>query len=410
MLDGYSWPWSHWLLNYPRVLQGLTFFVYWLEMIAPLVALSPFFNRPLRFLAMLLLTAMHTGFMLLLAIGFFPFVSLSSLTVLLGGWVWDALQRRLKLGEGLRIYYDRDCAACHSAALVLRMLLLLPRASLSPAQDYPRADTLLRANRSWVVIDRADRAWLKWPALVTLLRASPLFGGLGRLLGAGWIARGGDAVHDFFARHRALGARLAAPVLRPRAVSFEVRGPAQWFAALVMVAALAWNFATVGGMPFGTFATLTPLIYPLRMEQFWQMFAPFPFKDNGWYVLPGKLADGSEVDVLRPAQPLSYDKPYSIALDFPNMRWQVYENRMYDHRFRQHRGYWARYLCREWNSAAAPDKRLLSFNIVYMLMRTPPPGESSHLEQVVLWRHQCVPPDPAAQEGAETQEIPAGPR
>ncbi|HWY25005.1 MAG TPA: hypothetical protein VNX47_08800, partial [Nevskia sp.] len=58
---------------------------------------------------------------------------------------------------------------------------------------------------------------------------------------------------------------------------------------------------------------------------------------------------------------------------------------------------------------AAPEKRLLSFNIVYMLMRTPPPGESSHLEQVVLWRHQCVPPDAAANEGAQTDNIPSGP-
>src|SRR5262249_21188432 len=142
----------------------------------------------------------------------------------------------------------------------------------------------------------------------------------------------------------------------------------------------------------------------------WQMFAPFPFKDNGWYVLPGKLADGSEVDVLRPDQALTYDKPYSIALDFPNMRWQVYENRMYDHTFRQHRGYWARYLCREWHRDAADARRLLSFDIVYMLRRTPEPGQEAHTEQVVLWKHQCVPPDPKALEGAETQEIPSGPR
>jgi hypothetical protein len=408
-LDGYSWPWSHWLLNYPELLRGLTYFVYWLEMLGPLVALTPFFTQPLRFIVLLLLMTMHTGFLLLLAIGFFPFVSLASLTVLLGGWFWNGLERRLQLGRGIRIYYDRDCAPCLSLGLVLRTLLILPRAELMAAQDYPRADTLRRANRSWVVIDRDDRAWLKWPALVALLRRSPLFGGLGRLLGIGVVMRAGDAVHGFLERRRALVERLGAALLPLRDTRFEVRGIAQGVVAVLMLAALAWNMATVGRMPFDTFEALSPVIYPLRLEQFWQMFAPFPFKDNGWYVLPGKLVDGSEVDVLRPAAPLSYDKPPSIALDFPNMRWQVYENRMYDHRFRQHRGYWARYLCREWNRDAAPEKRLLSFNIVYMLMRTPPPGESSHLEQVVLWRHQCVPPDATANEGAQTDNIPSGP-
>ncbi len=407
-LDGYSWPWSHWLLNYPELLRGLTYFVYWLEMLGPLVALAPVFTRPLRFLVMLLLMAMHTGFLLLLAIGFFPFVSLASLTVLLGGWTWDLLQRRLQLGSGIRIYYDRDCGACLKLALLLRTFLILPRAAVTPAQDSPRAETLMQANRSWVVIDRDDRAYLQWAALLALLRRSPLFGGLGRLLGH-WSEKPGNALHRFLRRRRALLERLSGKLLPFHRRRFEVSGAAQGFAAAMMLAALAWNLATVGRMPFGTFAALSPVIYPLRLEQFWQMFAPFPFKDNGWYVLPGKLDDGSEVDVLRPGTALSYDKPPSIALDFPNMRWQVYENRMYDHRFRQHRGYWARYLCREWNRDAAPGKHLLSFNIVYMLMRTPPPGQTTHLEQVVLWRHQCVPPDPAAKEGADTDSLSSGP-
>ncbi|MBX6420796.1 MAG: HTTM domain-containing protein [Nevskia sp.] len=400
-LDGYSWPWSHWLLHFPRVMQGLTYFVYWLEMLGPLLALSPFFTRPLRFVVMALLTCMHTGFLLLLAIGFFPWVSLSSLTVLVGGWVWERLARRRPLGEGVRLYYDGQCGACLKLALLLRTFLILPRMQLQPAQSAPRAETLWRNQKSWVLIDENDRAWLKGQALIALLRRSPAFFWLGALLSGAGLRRAADALHDFLAGHKERLARWIDARLPYHQRRFTSGRIAQGVAALLMAACLAWNLATVALLPFGTFALLTPIIYPLRIEQFWQMFAPFPFTDNGWYVMPGKLADGSSVDVLRPGKPLSYDKPWSIALDFPNQRWQVYENRMYDHRFAQHRLYWARYLCREWNREAPEDKKLLSFNIVYMLMRTPPPGGTAHLEQLVLWRHQCVPPQAPPPEGEE---------
>ena len=409
-LDGYSWPWSHWLLAYPGLLKALTFFVYWLELLGPLLALSPVLPRLCRFIAMFLLVCMQTGFLTLLAIGFFPFVSLTAASTLLGGWAWDWLAARATLGRGLQIHHDGDSAHGEPAARLLRTLLLLPRATIAPAQSVPRAATLMEANRSWVVIDAEQRAHLHWPALLVLLRHSPLFGGLGRLLSMRGPLALGTAVQAFFAQRRELARRLA-DTLMPAAHDrrFEVRPALQGIVIVVMTSAMAWNWATVSRLPFQTFEILSPILYPLRLEQFWQMFAPYPFKDNGWYVMPGKLVDGSEVDVLRPKKPLSYEKPWSIAFDTPDMRWQVYQNRMYDERFAKNRNLWARYLCREWNRRAAPDKRLVSFNIVYMLMRVPPPGESSHLEQRVLWRHECVPPEVAAEAASGSADtMPSG--
>ena len=78
------------------------------------------------------------------------------------------------------------------------------------------------------------------------------------------------------------------------------------------------------------------------------------------------------------------------------MRWQAFEMRLYGSRFRQHRLYWARWLCREWNRNAAPGQRLTEFRIAYMLERTPPPGSPfAPVEQRVLWTQQCSAPPPA---------------
>jgi len=404
-LDGYSWPWSHWLLAYPGLLKALTYFVYWLEYLGPLVALSPIFPRFCRFLVMFLLVCMQTGFLLLLAIGFFPFVSLTAASTLLGGWFWDWLARHAALGRGLRIYYDGDCAHCQRAAQLLRMLLILPRAQLAEAQSTARTATLMQANQSWVVIDADDRAQLRWPAMLLLLRQSPILFWLGALLSLSPLLKLGNAVHGAVAKRPALSAELAAAVLpAPHDRRFGVRPAWQALVIVVMSSAMAWNWATVGKLPFETFDLLSPVLYPLRLEQFWQMFAPFPFKDNGWYVLPGKLVDGSEVDVIRPRKPLSYDKPWSIAWDMPDMRWQVYYNRLYDERFAKNRNLFSRYLCREWNRSAAPGKRLVSFDIVYMLRRNLPLGETPHLERVVKWKHECVPPDVAAKAAASTTD------
>jgi hypothetical protein len=261
-----------------------------------------------------------------------------------------------------------------------------------------------------VVIDQNDRAWLRAAAFVALLQHSPIGWPLGWLLRGARMQGLGDRLHALLRRHRDRLDRASDHLLPTHSRGFSSGRVAQSVAAFVMLSAMAWNIATIGRLPFAVFDILSPILYPGRLEQFWQMFAPFPFKDNGWYVMPGKRVDGSEVDVLRPGKPLSFEKPWSIAFDFPNMRWQVYENRMYDRRFRLHRQYWARYLCREWNRDAPESQRLLSFNIVYMLERTPPPGTASHQEQVVLWRHECVPGDtPKKTEGASTDNLPLPP-
>src|SRR3546814_1670242 len=58
-----------------------------------------------------------------------------------------------------------------------------------------------------------------------------------------------------------------------------------------------------------------------------------------------------------------------------------------------YRRWYGAYLCRQWNAdknGAAHAKRLMSFQMIYMLERTPPPGEATQVEQVVTWRQDCT--------------------
>jgi len=403
-LDRYATPLGVWLKGYPALTQALSYYVYFLEWIGPLLVLLPLFNVALRFTVMVNLMLMHLGFLVFLSIGHFPFVSLASLTVLCGGWLWDALQRRderRNAGE-LRIYYDRDCGFCLKMCLLFQQFLILPRARIAPAQDTPRAKTLLEANTSWVVIDTDDQAYLKWPAFVVLLRRSPLLGWLWPLAQREIWVTPANRLYDFVGRHRGGFGRLTGLLLPRRDEHFATGVFAQRTAAIFVFAALAWNLCTVKVLPNGVLRLLNPPFRLLHIDQDWNMFAPFPSRDDGWFVVPGRLADGSEVDVLRPGEALSLEKPQYISVTHATpVRWRAYRARIWDHRFAEQRLYWARYLCRDWNAEADDAHKLLSLKIVYMLERTTPPGTEPQIEQRVIWRdHQCLAPAKA-----ETEDV-----
>lgn len=409
-IDQYATWLGLWLRGFPAVTHALSLYVWWLELLGPLLVLSPVLTRPLRFVIMLMLMTMHVGFLLCLKLGPFPFISLSSLTVLMGGWLWDLLDQRDQRAEAragslpLRIYYDRDCGFCLKSVLLMRTFLVLPRVQIAPAQDHPRADALMQANYSWVVIDHDDRAHLKWPAFVALLRRSPLFAGLGWLLSpgslrGGWAVRPGNAVYDFVGRHRAAFGRFSASLLPFHERRFTAGPVADGFATLMVVMVLAWNFCSIHWLPNRLYAALTPPFRALRVDQLWDMFAPFPSKEDGWFVLPAQLVDGRELDLLHPERSsVSYDKPRHVGDEFANIRWHKYLERIWSAQFAQNRLYYGRWLCRTWNEEHTGGEQLRTFKIVYMLEMSVPAGQTPTVEQQVIWRHECFgasPADPA---------------
>lgn len=404
-IDGYATPIGQWLRGFWPLTHALTYFVFFLELIGPLLVFSPILNRPLRFIVMLLLVAMHTGFLFCLALGPFPFFSLTSLTTLVGGWLWDAAaradqRRSARVGAlPLRIYYDRDCGFCLKSVLILRsLLLLLPRAEISPAQDTPRAKALLEANYSWVIIDHDDRAYLKWPAFVVLLRRSPLFAPFGRLLSGVWAVKPGNVVYDFVGRHRAGFGRVTGKLLRFHDRPFATGRLAQAVAGFMLVVLLTWNFCTVKWLPNGLYSFLTPPLRYLRVDQYWDMFAPFPAREDGWFVLPAQLLDGTELDLMHPDRgAVTYEKPKYITHEWPNIRWHKYLERIWSAQFSANRTTFARYLCRSWNAEHAGGQQLNTFKIVYMLETSLPRGQTPKVEQYVIWRWECFGnPAPAA--------------
>lgn len=127
----------------------------------------------------------------------------------------------------------------------------------------------------------------------------------------------------------------------------------------------------------------------LRIDQRWDMFAPAPFRDGGWYVIPGKLRNGESVDVFRNMSDVRWEKPDDPFRDYRTYRWRKYMRNIWLRKNSKHRLYYGRYLCRKWNRENEYNKNLMTFDIYYMKETTLPGYSKEDPEKVHLWEHRC---------------------
>ena len=67
----------------------------------------------------------------------------------------------------------------------------------------------------------------------------------------------------------------------------------------------------------------SPDLRLLRLDQQWNMFAPRPLQDDGYYVVAGETRDGDWVNAWIVGAPqFSWEKPARVASQYPNARWR----------------------------------------------------------------------------------------
>ncbi len=157
------------------------------------------------------------------------------------------------------------------------------------------------------------------------------------------------------------------------------------------VAALMWNWVSFPGQKWSLPEFIRVSNLYTRLDQYWSMFAPYPLKDDGWFVIRGTLVDGAVVDVYnkKDGEP-SFDKPEYVYRIYPNDRWRKYLMNLWNRDNADYRLHYGRYLCRDWNTRAIPEeKKLNEFEIFYMREDSVPPGQEQKVEKVRIWHHGC---------------------
>jgi len=358
-LDQLATPFGQYLLNFPSLLQMLTFGTFLLEAVGPILLFCPFFTGPVRTGAALAFMSLHFGIWMTMDIGVFPWVSAFCMVCFFPAWFWEramalhvALLRRSGLVRRLQVMATRAG----------RAIVAFSRALVSSLADVRQ---ILFAG----------------PAL----RADPLVENDTVLPLAAGTSGGGEAVAE-------------AP---SDGVSFGEPEPAELRSSLVtnllafffIFYILCWNLTTVTSfvlpertIPLGPF---------LGIDQSWGMFAPSPSKEDGWYVIPGNLQDGRKVDLMPITRDdydmhrVSYEKPQDVTATYKNEHWRKYLENIYNQDHANQRLYFGQYICRQWNTHHTGAKSLKNFRIIYMREMTLPDYQQSELEKVDLWNHTC---------------------
>ena len=391
-LETLATPVAHWLREFPTLMQWLTWYVWYLELIGPFLMLAPFLWPRMRLVMQILFITMHIGFALNLYIGLFPYVSVTSLLAFTPGWVWDRVGTWFRTPErtGLAIYYDEGCDFCRKICLILRTLLLLPKPPVESAQGNPEIYRTMQSQDSWVVVDHIGQHHVRWQALALLFQRSPLFAPLGCVMGLKLFKGMGDRVYALVARNRAHLSPVTQRWLAERDAPGEPSFIAQVVVVVFMGTVFAINLKTLDNISFKMPEPFASIQSTARLSQRWNMFAPTPSMVEGWFVASGELSDGTPVDLYRNqiGEP-SWKMADYLPLNYETYRWRKFRSRLPRPKYLAYRPLYVRYLCQQWNRGRAKEFDVVRVKLYYNARWPQPHYRPARTERLLLWEQDC---------------------
>jgi predicted DCC family thiol-disulfide oxidoreductase YuxK len=383
---------GHFLASFPSLLYYLTFIVVYLEFYGSLLLLSPWKNGQVRTIMIILFALMQIGFNSTLHLGLFGLISIVVTLGLLPSWFWDVPVRKVKEllmrknSTPLLVYYDSNCGFCFKTIFLLKRLFLLPATvKIQPSTGDTAIEQEMSKENSWIIITSDGTHYYKSEGLRELLRASPLFFWKAYFFSLPGVIKYGNHLYEKVAHSRlqiCLPENEEIKTKKNRLLSIGI---------IILIAyVFIWNVRTlpykgVENIPNGPrfIAEVT------RLDQKWSMFAPTPLSEDGWYVFPGELVNGSLVDVFQDGSPVTYEKPEDVSELYENQRWQKYLMNLWINTNKDYRLYYGRYICREWNKGHEGGQKLKNFKIVFMLEITNLDGSEQEPTPTTIWNHVC---------------------
>ncbi len=292
----------------------------------------------------------------------------------------------------MRIYYDGDCAFCKRTVLIPRTCLLLREAPRAPAQSDPVMEAAMKEHNSWVVVDRLGRQQYKFDALVYVISLSPVAWPVAALLDNRWPRSLGTRWYEAVANNRSRADRWT-KWLHPRPPKLKPTWAGSLCILLIFLYVVAWNVHNIdpdekayGKYLPAKFRWIGPA---LQVNQRWDMFAPFPLRLDGWFVVDAHLVNGERFDIWRQG-PVVYDqKPANVAATFIDSRWRKYLEHValadYGERPRSNFAAW---LCRDWNSRHHDGEKVNHLTVYFIRTWINPDGKTPP-ERVPVGYHEC---------------------
>jgi predicted DCC family thiol-disulfide oxidoreductase YuxK len=381
---------GQWLLQLsPRFLQYATWATLAYEFLGPMSLFSPVLTGPIRTLAIFGFIGLHLMILMSLLVGIFPFVGIVSILFFLPSWFWDRLvpEFRSLTKRSLTIYYDGDCGFCLKGIQLIKEFLLASTVHSIPAQSIPDVELEMRRANSWIVVDESGRHYLGFHGMIAVFNASKVLSWTTRILRLAPMKHFAEKVFHFVADHGDVNYEISRVSNARDLIRLQLSTCGSVVAVFFTCYMILWNVANLKYMNVKIPERVRSVGNLVGLDQIWEMFAPFPAKDDGWYVIPGTLKDGRQVDLYRKGAPIDWRKPVSIAQTIKNDRWRKYFELLNKRDFLPP-GY-ARYLCRTWNRSHAGNDALEELDIVFMVEWTRPDFEYFEPRKMPIIKYSC---------------------
>ncbi len=398
-LQHFATPIGDWIRQFPGLLKIATVFVLSVEFVGPLLVLSPFFWPWMRITGLLLLGSLHAAFLLMLHIGLFPLIDFMALSLLIPGALWVRLRnsdrqvaRRRQL-ESIVIYYDEDCTFCIRMCLILRTFLLPQGTRILRAQNYPAVHAIMERENTWVIQDMQGGYHTHWQAMTYLFSQRWPFKPLGWLMSLQPLSVIGNRIYRWVAEHRGLMGRVTARLLPFRPLRVKPTLAGSLLAALFFYVVTSYNIYDLPGVRGHMPPHVNHLARVARLDQRWDMFAPYPLTSSSYVLIPGTLRNGTTVDLysLTSSKP-DWQAPERFFPLYENYRWRKYLGRVESHSNSTVRQALGSYLCNSWNNRARDrDTQLATLEILVIKYRTNTKGQQKAESRRKVWRHWCYP-------------------
>jgi len=356
-LQQFATPIGNWIKQFPEFLQVGTVYVLAVEYIAPLLVLCPFFWPWMRSIGILLLASLHVAFLLMLHIGLFPLIDFMSLSLLIPGALWAMFSNRRSQSadtqrrQAIQMYYDEDCGFCLKMCLLLRMMLLSPGNQILPAQQHPDIYPIMEKNNSWVVTDADNNHYIHWHAMAFLFKSRWPFKPLGWLMSCPPFIQLGNALYRLIAKKRGFMGTLFAKCLPYKSVRIKPTLSGSVIAAFFFYIVTSYNVYGLPQVVKARPAHVNNVARSLRIDQHWNMFAPYPLTNSLYVLIPGKLRNGQSVNLYpQTSFESKWTPPERFYSLYDGYRWRKYYGRLNSHRNNAVRRSYGTYLCQSWNN------------------------------------------------------------
>lgn len=150
-------------------------------------------------------------------------------------------------------------------------------------------------------------------------------------------------------------------------------------ALLLMLALNVYNLRAPNEQPPRPVAFAARL---LGMLQSWNMFAPYPPREDGWIVVEARTRQGDTLDPSRNGKPVDWTKPELVSATYKNQRWRRYLLTALLPRYEEYLRLYLEYLVKEWNRSHADQ--VVRATLYYMRETTLPDGRESPPEKLFM--------------------------